>query len=73
MTQARLIRLRRNLTIRELAKQTGIPERSLYRFEEGKERLSPRHWERYCQALGVKPEDIFLHEPFKGWPRPAEG
>jgi len=73
LTQARIARLKLNKTVAALAKETGIPERALYRFERGQERLSPKHWQRCCQALGVKPEEIFLPEPFAGWPKPAEG
>lgn len=72
LTKARVIRLKLNKTVAALAEETGIPERALYRFERGQERLSPKHWEHYCKALGVKPEEIFLTEPFEGWPKPAE-
>lgn len=72
MTQAKIARLKLNKTVTALAKETGIPERALYRFERGQERLSLKHWERYCRALRVEPEDIFLPEPFSGWPKPAE-
>jgi len=71
LTQAKVVRLKLGKPAATLARECGIPERALYRFEEGHERLSPKHRERYCRALGVKPEEVFMPAPFDGWPRPA--
>jgi len=72
LTKARIFRLRAGKSVAELSRETGVPVRALYRFERGQERLSPKHWERYCKALGVKPEDVLLPAPFEGWPRPED-
>lgn len=73
VTAARVLRTKLGIRIVDLAKETGIPERALYRFERGQEWLSPKYREAYCRALRVKPEEIFMPAPFENWPKPVEG
>lgn len=71
VTAARIIRTKQDVSVVELSRKTGIPVRLIYRFERGQEFLPARHREAYCQALGVRPEEVFMPPPFDGWPKPA--
>ena len=58
----RLRELRGDKTIRAFAKEIGISPATLYRVENGTQRVSIEILEELCSQLGCTPNDLLLEE-----------
>lgn len=66
VTALRLYRVKTGKTLRQVARELGIPEVGLCRCERGQAYIPPAWRERLAKALGVQVEDICDSET--GWP-----
>lgn len=67
ITRLRLLRLLRDMTLREVAKETGIVAQRIWKHEKRRERLFPRDRERYGRFFGVDGEGLIDGEGLAAW------
>lgn len=62
MNRLKELRLKKGLTIKELAEKIGIDKSSLSLMETGKRPLNPRTLKKFCEFYKVKPNELLGYD-----------